>query len=221
MALTYPLVYVFASLFMASQQTGDLIRAEETEKLRTCLELIETDPEQAYEMSLAWLYEGNRPGARECKAKSMISLGYFEDGALQLEALANAPDAGALEDRAHFLSRAGNAWLQAGLPEEAILAFDNAFLLNSEDFNLYTYRAQAYLVQGEWEKAEADLELAIGNQPGDINMYIYRAQARLGQDKFDEALSDIAQARAIDPENIDVLVLRGDIREAKRLAEQD
>ena len=52
-------------------------------------------------------------------------------------------------------------------------------------------------------------------------MYIYRAQARLGQDKFDEALSDIAQARAIDPENIDVLVLRGDIREAKRLAEQD
>ena len=121
MAFPFPLVYALATLFTSSQQIADVIRAEEQDKLRTCLELIETEPEEAYEMSLAWLYEGNRPGARECNATSMIALGYFEDGALQLEALANAPDGGTLEDRAHFFSRAGNAWLQAGLPEEATL----------------------------------------------------------------------------------------------------
>lgn len=219
MAFTYPLVYALASLLMSSQQVADQIRAEENEKLLTCLELIETDAEEAYEMSLAWLYEGNRPGARECKATSMIALGYFEDGALQLEALANAPDGGSVEDRAHFLARAGNAWLQAGLPDEAIIALDNAILLNSENYDLYTYRAQAYISQGEYEKAETDLNRAIASQPGDFNMYVYRAQARLGLDRFDEALMDIDQARTIDPENIDVLVLRGDIREAKRLSE--
>merc|ERR1711916_136105 len=103
-------VYGLSALFLSAQSAGDEIRAEEIRKLKTCLELIETDPEAAYEMSLAWLYEGNRPGARECKASAMIALGYYEDGALQLEALANAPDAVSTQTRAFHWSKAGNAW---------------------------------------------------------------------------------------------------------------
>lgn len=220
MAFTFTLVYAAASIFLSAQDAADDIRAEEIRKLRTCLELVQEDPEAAYEMSLSWLYEGNRPGARECKATALIALEDFEEGALQLEALANAPDGGELEDRAHYLSRAGNAWLQAGLPEEAIIAFDNALTLYKENFDLYKYRAQAYLALGDWHKAEADLDLALGSQPGDINAWLYRAQARLGQRRYDDAMDDVVQARAIDPENIDALLLRGQIREEKRLAEE-
>ncbi|MAK62969.1 MAG: hypothetical protein CMK09_18525 [Ponticaulis sp.] len=220
MTLTLSFVYGLSALFLSAQSAGDEIRAEEIRKLKTCLELIETDPEAAYEMSLAWLYEGNRPGARECKASAMIALGYYEDGALQLEALANAPDAGSTQTRAFHWSKAGNAWLQGGFPDEAILAFDNAFKLDSEDFNRYTYRAQAYLMTEDWERAEADLDISISNQPGDLAAYMLRATARSEQGRYDAALQDIDQAMAIEPENIDVLVLRGDIREAKRLSEE-
>lgn len=220
MTLTLSFVYGLSSLFLSAQSVGDQIRADEVSKLKSCLELIETDPEAAYEMSLAWLYEGNRPGARECKASSMITLGYFEEGALQLETLANAPDAGSTEDRAHHWAKAGNAWLQGGFADEAILAFNNAFKLNSEDFNLHTYRAQAYIQTEDWERAEDDLNIAISNQPGDLASYILRATARSELGRYDDALLDIDQARAIEPENIDVLVLRGDIREAKRLSEE-
>ena len=218
MAFTFTLVYAAASLFLSAQTVADDIRAEEMRKLKTCLELVEEDETAAYEMSLEWQYEGNRPGARECKASALIRMGDYEEGALQLEQLANAPDGGTLQDRAHFLSKAGSAWLMAGLPEEAIIAFDNAETLDDENYDIKKYRAQAYLAQERWQDAEKDLDIAIGNQPGDLTAYLFRAEARLQQNRFDDALADIDQARAIDNENIDALLLRGQIREAKRLA---
>ena len=48
-----------------------------------------------------------------------------------------------------------------------------------------------------------------------------RASAHLEKDDLQAAEADINKALLLDGDNIDTLVLRGDIREAKRLAEED
>ncbi|MAI90166.1 tetratricopeptide repeat protein [Ponticaulis sp.] len=223
MGLASPLVYVIAPLLLAAQtvsQTaapGDAER-EEMLRLRECLELVETDPEAAHEMAASWTYmEGNRRGARECRASALMALGYLEDGAYELEALANAPDGGSMDDRLTYLFRAGGAWLEIGMPDNAVLTFSNIIRLQPEYSEAYNYRGLAYLQLEEWENAEADLDTAISGQPGDFHAYLYRAQARFWQERYDEAMDDIVQARTLDPEDAQALLWRGHIREARRL----
>lgn len=224
MGFTLPLVYILAPLFLTAQSTvGEIVPSEaareEMARLSACLELIETDPEAAHDQALEWIYlEGNRRPARECRATALIALGYVEDGALQLEALANAPDGGSLEDRLHYLSRAGNAWLEIDMPENAITAFSNALQLDTEQTEIYTFRGFAHLQLENYERAETDLSAALSYNPDDFYAWLYRAQLRFKQERWDDALLDIGQARRIDPEDSQALLWRGHIREAKRLA---
>ena len=219
MALIFPLVHALFALTLTASTAAEDIANEESQRLSDCLTLIEDDAEAAYEDSLAWLYEGNRPGARFCNASALIALDHPEDAALKLEALANAPDGGSLEDRAVYLSKAGNAWLLAGFPDEAIVALNNALLLSDEDPSIYLDRARAYLLLEDWAKGETDLDEVLKRQPGEFDAWFLRAQARYRQDRYEEALADIDQARTLNSENIDVLVLRGQIRETRRLEE--
>lgn len=219
MALVPALVYGITAFFSNAQTTADLIKAEEQQRLSACLQMQEEAPEEAYEDGLAWLMEGNRPAARYCTATSLITLGKFVDGATRLEELATAPDGGSVEDRAIYLAQAGNAWLLAGLPEEAIIALTDAMKFNANDPGLFIDRARAKLAIEKWADGEADLDQAIAIQPGDIDAYILRGEARLRQDRYDEAMDDVLQARALDETNIEALLLRGRIREEKRLAE--
>ncbi len=223
MGLSLPLVYIIAPLFLSAQVVPDANIAattdmSETRRLRECLELVETDPEAAHELAATWTYmEGNRRIARECRAASMIALGHYEDGALEFEALANAPDGGSLDDRVGYLARAGGAWLEVGYPEEAIVAFTNALRLNQYADDILAYRGLAHLQLEEYEQAETDLDEAIRRQPGDFYAWLYRAQVRFWQLRMDEAMQDIAQARTLDPANTQALLWRGHIREAQRL----
>lgn len=212
----------FAALAFAQAamtEAGREIAAAEAERLSACIELIETDPEAAYEDALAWLMAGNRPPARQCAALALIELGHVEEGAARLEALANAPDAGGLEARARFLGQAGNAWLLAGFPEAAVTALSNAIKIEEDNASLYADRAAARLALEQWRPALGDLDTALAADPGDPDALALRARALLALERYDEALADIEAARLAVPEDIDLLVLRGEIREAKRLAE--
>ena len=62
--------------FLQTTSAGERIAAEEQARLEACLAKIETDPDDAYEDGLAWLYQGNRPGARQCTAMALIALGH-------------------------------------------------------------------------------------------------------------------------------------------------
>lgn len=220
MVSLFPIIYGLFAISVNAQTIADDIKAEEQARLNACLERQIEEPEEAYEDGLAWLSEGNRPAARYCTATSLIQLGKYVEGADRLEALAGAPDGGTLEDRAIYLAQAGNAWLLAGLPEEAVIAFTDAMQFAAHDPTIFIDRARAYLLQEKWEEGEADLDQAIQMQPGDITAYLLRGEARLRQDRYDDAMGDVEQARAIDKTNIEALVLRGDIREAKRLASE-
>ena len=216
------LAAVFAALALIQSapmtQAGREIAAEEAERLAECRELTQSDPEQAYEMGLAWLGKGNRPPARHCTALALIALEHYEEGAARLEELANASDAGTMETRALYLAQAGNAWLAAGLPEAAVTTLENANRINPGDADLIIDLAAAYLARGQWREASGLLGEALETRPGDPEALALRARALMEMGRLQAALADVRAARLTAPEDIDLLVLRGEIREARRLS---
>lgn len=205
-----------AAIFL-QQSAGAQIAAAEAAKLEACVEKIESNPEEAYEDALAWSFEGNRPGARQCTALALIALGNVEEGAVRLEQLATSADAGDMEQRAVYMSQAGNAWLQIGAAEAAAVSFSEALKLAPNETDLLLDRATSYMLIDQWDEALVDLNTAIANMPGHAVAHQMRAEVYLNQDTLDLALKDIETSMASDPKNIDTLLVRGRVREAMRL----
>ena len=198
--------------------SADIARAEQV-RLEACLAKSESAPEEAYEDSLAWLSNGNRPKARYCNAVALLALDRLEEGAARLEALATAPDAISAEDRTTYLVQAGNAWLSANYPQAAIVALTDALKLERDDPEIYKDRAAAYLATEQWILGVDDLNIALEKDPTDAEALSLRARAHLATENYRAARTDMEAAMSYDPENIDILVLRGQIREAIRLSE--
>ncbi len=206
---------ILSAIIGQSSAITETLRAE-SQRLNTCIETIDENPQEAYEDALAWLNEGARPNARYCAALSLSALGHHAEAATRLEDLAQQKSSGTLGERAVFLTQAGNAWLSAGLPDEAILAFTNALKLRKTDPELYKDRAAALMAADRSFEATLDLNEALTFNPLDAEAYRMRALSYLQQDAHDFALQDIETAMRYEPGNIDTLVLRGEIREAKR-----
>lgn len=197
--------------------SADIARAE-LERLQACIEKVETAPEEAFEDSLAWLGNGNRPKARYCNAIALLALDRLEEGAARLEALATAPDPIELDDRILYLAQAGNAWLAGNYPEAAITALSEAIKLEKDDADIFKDRAAAYLAVERWMDGVDDLNAALALAPQDAEALSLRARAHLATENLPAAKADMEEALSLEPENIDILVLRGDIREAIRLS---
>jgi tetratricopeptide (TPR) repeat protein len=193
----------------------------EEQRLEQCIDQIDKDAEVAYQDGLSWLAKGNRPAARHCTALALIALGQEAEGAARLEELANAPDAGGLEERGVYLAQSGNAWLMAGLPDQAIVTLTNAMKLRPDDGELYKDRARAYVLQKKWDEAGKDLDSAIQLSAGNAEAFRLRGHVLLKLNRLDDAWKDVETAMRLAPKDIDVIVLRGDVREAMRLAGKD
>lgn len=215
------LIALAAGALLMLQSTGAKLAEAETARLEACVEKIETNPEDAYEDGLAWTFEGNRPGARQCTALALIALGNHEEGADRLESLATASDGGTLEQRALYLSQAGQAWIMAGAPDMAVVSFAAALEFAPGTVDLLLDRASAYMMLEDWDKALSDLDLALANSPGFASAHQLRAEVYLNKKSYDLAMRDVEAAMAADPKNIDTLLVRGRVREAIRLAEVD
>lgn len=209
-----------AALFL-QQNAGTEFAAAEARRLEACVAKIERAPEEAYEDGLAWTFEGNRPGARQCTALALIALGNVEEGAVRLENLSMSSDGGTMEQRAVYLSQAGNAWLQIGAAEAAAVSFSEALRLAPGENDLLLDRATAYMLIDKWDEALVDLNTAIANSPGDAIAHQMRAEVHLNKDALDLALKDVETSMAADPKNIDTLLVRGRVREAMRIKAGD
>ena len=213
-------ISLLASGMLPITQTAsvDIARAEQV-RLESCLAKTETQPEEAYEDSLAWLSSGNRPKARYCNAVSLLALDRLAEGAARLEALATAPDAISAQDRTKYLVQAGNAWLSANYPQAAIVALTDALKLERDDPEIYKDRAAAYLATERWIEGVDDLNTALEKAPADAEALSLRARAHLATENYRAARLDMEAALSYEPENLEILVLRGQIREAIRLSE--
>ena len=190
---------------------------DEGQKLQNCVDRIDRDPEGAYQDGLSWLALGNRPAARHCTALALIAMGQEAEGAARLEELANAPDAGGIDERGVYLAQSGNAWLLAGMPDEATVTLTNALKLRPSDGELYKDRARAHVLNKKWADAAKDLDTAIIMSGGDAEAHRLRGMSRLRLNRLTEAWSDVDAAMKLAPTDVKVLVLRGDVREAMRL----
>lgn len=211
-------VLVSGLLPFSQSASADIARAEQ-DRLEACLVKVETAPSEAYEDSLAWLGNGNRPKARYCNAVALMAMDRLVEGATRLEALATAPDPIAAADRTAYLAQAGNAWLAANYPSEAIVALTEALKFEPNDPDILKDRAAAYLATERWIEGIDDLDAALDLSPQDAEALGLRARARLATNDLRAAKTDMEAALLQDGENIDLLVLRGDIREAIRLAD--
>jgi tetratricopeptide (TPR) repeat protein len=185
-------------------------------RLEACLEKVEQAPQAAYEDALNWIYEGSRPEARQCLALSLLATGRLSEGALELEALARAPDGGSVEDRVTALTIAADAWLEGEAWEQALGALDSARRLNAQA-DVALARAKALGGLARWTEAAAELDRAATNGGGAAVMR-ERARARLNLGQLEGALADAEAALAADPRDVDALVVRGNVREALRRA---
>lgn len=181
-----------------------------------CLDLINENPEAAYEEGLAWRAQGGSWPAMHCIALSQVALGQYGIAARRLESTAEGAVVATDATRAIMLGQSGDAWLAANEPANAERAFRRGRDFSPQDAGLALGVAEAALQQENWQLAETASAEALALDDALTRGWQVRARARLEQGDLDGAAADITQALTRDDENIDTLVLRGEINEARR-----
>ena len=174
-----------------------------------CLDLAKSDPDNAYELALAWHDAGGGPGAIHCSAVALIQLKHFDAAATKLDLLARERDTGDADMRVQLLDQAGTAWLLAGQPENALASFSAAINLGNADSDLLSDRARAYAMVKNWAGAESDLTKALARDQYRADLLVLRGSARHAMGHKADALADFNQALDMDPHYADALVERG------------
>ena len=180
-----------------------------------CLKKADRHPDEALEMAMNALGEGDDAGAEHCAAVALVGLKQFGEAARRLDKLARKGSAGGVEVRAQLMDQAGNAWLLAGQPELATASFTAALTLMPTEADYLIDRARASAALKKWPAAEADLSAAMVAEPGNVQALVLRSSARRAQKNVQGAMGDVTQALELDPENVEALVERGLLRAAQ------
>jgi len=201
-------------------QTSTAPTGQLGERFARCVQLIESNPADAYEEGMAWAAEAQSVHAFRCAAMALVAQYRFDEGARRLQSLASAvaPENTAL--RAELWSQAGNAWLLAREPGNARSQFTRAITTMESDPSqlpdLLIDRARAYAMEADWRPAEEDLSRALDIRPSDPLALRLRATARMNQRSFELAQADAMAAVRLEPGNEENTLVLGDIRESIR-----
>ena len=182
---------------------------------QACMTLLERDPAGAFDSALAWERQGGGDAARHCKALALIRTGAVEDGALELERVAEAMPQGKAPLAAELFAQAGQAWIKAGNPQRALYAQNQGLKLNPKDVQLLIDRAMTYGTSGMYFEALDDLNVAAELTPDDPEVYAMRAAAYRQLETLDLAEENIDQALKLSPSHPGALLERGYLRRAK------
>ena len=187
------------------------------DRLRACIALVRTAPQQAAAEAQAWAQE---QGARRVMARRCLGLAFAQQeqwaaAATVYEQAAQDAEAASDPGRAGFRAQAGNAWLAAGEAQRALQALDGALTTPGLDQpqrgQALLDRARAQVALGHPDRARADLDSALQLVPADgFAWYLSAALARRSNDLV-RAASDIARARQLSPDDPDILLLAGTI----------
>lgn len=192
-----------------------VLAASDSFSYDSCLKKADRHPDQALEMAMNALGDGEDAGAEHCAAVALVGLKQYGEAARRLDKLARKASAGGAEVRAQLLGQAGNAWILAGQPELATASFTAALALMPGEADYLIDRARASAAQKKWAAAEADLSAALVEEPGNANALVLRSSARRAQKNLQGAMGDITQALILDPENVEALAERGLLRAAQ------
>lgn len=187
-------------------------------RLRACLALVRSAPQQAQSEAQAWL-DGQRGAgrlpARRCLGLAFAAQEQWAAAATVYEQAAQDAEAASDPGRAGFRAQAGNAWLAAGEAPRALQALDAALTTPGLDpaqrGQALLDRARAQVATGHADRARADLDSALQLIPNEsLAWYLSSALARRSNELV-RAASDIAHARQLAPDDPDILLLAGTI----------
>lgn len=186
---------------------------------QACMSLLDRDPAGALDSAVEWERQGGGDAARHCKALAMIRTGDVEDGALELERVAQAMPQMKAPLAAELFAQAGQAWIKAGNPQRALYAQNQGLKLNPKDVQLLIDRALTYGASGMYFEALDDLNVAVELVPEDPDVFAMRAAAYRQLETLDLAEENIEQALKLSPSHPGALLERGYLRREKGDAE--
>ncbi|HWE76787.1 MAG TPA: hypothetical protein VG328_26710 [Stellaceae bacterium] len=181
-----------------------------------CLALAHSDPQKALDDAQDWHNVGGGFPAQHCVAIALVGLKKYAEAATQLEALANAMMQAGPEMRGDALEQAGQAWLLAGKPSEAKVAFNGALGFRPKDAELLIDRAEAFALDNKFFDAIDDLNTVLDQSPNRVDALVYRASAYRQLGSLDLASDDIDRALRLDPNSVSGFLERGNLRRLKK-----
>jgi len=206
-----------AALQASAPNSSAATPQSDADRLRACLALVRSAPQQAATEAQAWVTEGGsgRLSARRCLGLAFAVQEQWAAAATVYDQAAQNAEAASDPGRAGFRAQAGNAWLAAGEPQRALQALDAALttpgLAPAQRGQALLDRARAQVGLGRADRARADIDSALQLIPNDgFAWYLSAALARRSNDPV-RAASDIARARTFSPDDPDVLLLAGTI----------
>jgi tetratricopeptide (TPR) repeat protein len=189
----------------------------DNERLRACIDLVRSAPQQAASEAQAWLQEqgASRAMARRCLGLALAAQEQWAAAATVYEQAAQDAETANDPGRAGFRAQAGNAWLAAGESQRALQALDAALttpgLDRQQRGQALLDRARAQVALGHADRARSDIDTALQLVPNDgFAWYLSAALARRSND-LARAAADIAHARQLSPDDPDILLLAGTI----------
>lgn len=182
---------------------------------KACMALLDRDPAGALDSAVAWEKQGGGDPARHCKALALIRSGQVEDGALELERVAQAMPQAQAALAAELFAQAGQAWTKSGNPQRALYAQNQGLKLDPKDVDLMIDRAITYGNAGMYFEALDDLNNAADLAPDNADIYAMRAAAYRQLETLDLAQENVDQALKISPSHPTALLERGYLRRAK------
>jgi tetratricopeptide (TPR) repeat protein len=185
------------------------------DRYQACLDRAAKQPEPAYEDAMSWRAEGGGPPADHCAAVALTGMKKYADAAERLDRLGENPALGDVQMRGEVLAQAGNAWLLAGRPAQAVQSFNASLSFVPSDPDTLIDRARASALLGKWPAAEQDLSAALMNDPGLVEALVLRASARRAQGNWPGAEGDATKAILLDANSLEALVELGLIRASK------
>lgn len=133
---------------------------------------------------------------------------------LAIEHCTKAISSGQLAERplsvTHF--NRGNAFLQKGDFDKAIVDYDAAIKLDPQYAPAYRNRGGAWFAKGEADRSLADLDAAIARDPRSAPSFYNRARLLLLKGEFSRAVTDLDAALRLSPEFLPSFGTRGRAR---------
>lgn len=176
-----------------------------------CVAMVSRDAQTAEQKAHEWQTHGGGAAAMHCNALALTALKRYPEAARVLDALARNREFSAA-DRADLADQAGNAWLLAGKPAEAVQSFTAALASAPNDIGTLSDRARARALQKDWKGADADLSAAIFQDQNRADLLVMRASARWAMNRKADAATDIVRALELYPDYPPALVERGKMK---------
>jgi len=204
-----------ATIAALSATTAPVEALDNQAQYQACMSLLDRDPAGALDSAVAWEKQGGGDAARHCRALALIRTGQVEDGALELERVAEAMPQVKAPMAAKLFAQAGQAWIRSGNSQRALYAQNQGLQLNPKDVDLLVDRALTYGNSGMYFEALDDLNAAVDLSPEDPDIYAFRAAAYRQLENFDLAEDNIDQALKLSPSHPGALLERGYLRRSK------